>query len=594
MDVYIFDNNLSKIGVVDNYESLIWTERYDEVGDFELRIRASTTSRNLFYEGLKLGIRDSTRVMVVESILDEISDDGGSYLTVTGPSYEEILRSRVISVGPDYEYFGPKYINYAKNPGFLVMADQIEYVPAESGPSTDLNLVSVPEAHSRSGIEIVSTDSSDVSYYYAGKEVPLKDWYGKRIIVQAKAYVPNAWAGSNGSHPPMSICLDMVNLEEETETLAYDYIQAPTSAGHHEVEFAVDIPMDDSYDHFNLRLIGGSSVGSTITWYDMVITRSVEESPLGYFDGDYSPHVDYEASWDGDIGGSTSSITHHGGLPIFKTPKKKPNEIIEWVVDEFVVHGGVHPNDGVDKIEFSNIYPEDDLPYPEGEEDYEIQPVSVEDFVYEVAKDNRMGIRMVRCSVCKSMKFMAYTGSDRSVKVIFSHDFENLSEPTTYKTTQEFRNVAYVYSPIGVRIVYGQGVSSDISGSQRRVLLVEASDLDEPTVNWEDQMELRGEEALNRVQSTLYVDGKVPPEANFKYDRDYYLGDLVSLVGPDGAVDKMRVVEYIFISDPEGVRSYPTLRAEEEVSGGTWYSAEWDIEWIQVPDTSEYEWGTID
>ena len=40
MDLYILNKNFEKIGLIDTYESVIWTTRYYTYGDFELYIPA--------------------------------------------------------------------------------------------------------------------------------------------------------------------------------------------------------------------------------------------------------------------------------------------------------------------------------------------------------------------------------------------------------------------------------------------------------------------------------------------------------------------------------------------------------------------------
>lgn len=36
MEIYILDEGFYETDVIDSYESLIWTERFDSLGDFEL------------------------------------------------------------------------------------------------------------------------------------------------------------------------------------------------------------------------------------------------------------------------------------------------------------------------------------------------------------------------------------------------------------------------------------------------------------------------------------------------------------------------------------------------------------------------------
>ena len=47
MDVYIYDEGLNRIAIVDNYRSLIWANRYWDTGDCELYLPASVENFNL-------------------------------------------------------------------------------------------------------------------------------------------------------------------------------------------------------------------------------------------------------------------------------------------------------------------------------------------------------------------------------------------------------------------------------------------------------------------------------------------------------------------------------------------------------------------
>ena len=43
MEATILDTNFNIIGIVDDYQSMIWTERYSQTGDFEIYGDVSTT-----------------------------------------------------------------------------------------------------------------------------------------------------------------------------------------------------------------------------------------------------------------------------------------------------------------------------------------------------------------------------------------------------------------------------------------------------------------------------------------------------------------------------------------------------------------------
>jgi hypothetical protein len=96
MDIFVLNQNFEAIDIIDNYESLIWTDRYFEYGDFELYLPmqidllASLQKDNYMY------IRDSEHLMIIEDF--EITTDAeiGSRLRVIGRSLESILDRRIV------------------------------------------------------------------------------------------------------------------------------------------------------------------------------------------------------------------------------------------------------------------------------------------------------------------------------------------------------------------------------------------------------------------------------------------------------------------------------------------------------------------
>jgi hypothetical protein len=49
MEVFILDSLLRRSQVVDKFESLIWTERFSEIGDFELDLKSTLEARGQFH-----------------------------------------------------------------------------------------------------------------------------------------------------------------------------------------------------------------------------------------------------------------------------------------------------------------------------------------------------------------------------------------------------------------------------------------------------------------------------------------------------------------------------------------------------------------
>lgn len=96
MDLFVLDTNLNTVAVLDSYESLIWTERYDSYGDFELVLPITDESLTLLKLDYYIENRDSEHLMIIEKILVTSDSENGNRLTVSGRSIESILDRRVV------------------------------------------------------------------------------------------------------------------------------------------------------------------------------------------------------------------------------------------------------------------------------------------------------------------------------------------------------------------------------------------------------------------------------------------------------------------------------------------------------------------
>lgn len=117
MEILILDNLLRPIDVVDVFESMIWTERFSRVGDFELVTLSDSANQKRFVVDTLLMITESRRIMRVKTVVETIDDEKGSIITITGFEITKILDSRVAlhkKAGGD---IAPVWYTFAKTPG---------------------------------------------------------------------------------------------------------------------------------------------------------------------------------------------------------------------------------------------------------------------------------------------------------------------------------------------------------------------------------------------------------------------------------------------------------------------------------------------
>jgi hypothetical protein len=369
VEVYVLDSLLRRTAVFDKFESLIWTERFAEVGDFELDLTSTLANRRAFLHGTQIAINESLRVMKVETVEDATDADGKAILKVKGYSIEDVLRHRVAKYS---------MLNTTDEPTWDILA------------------------------------------------------------------------------PPADIARTM-------------------------------------FDH----------------------------------------------------------ICRDGALDL------------------------------ADKIPFlqtGSIYPASTLPEPNTVISWNQSPDALYNAIKNVLDPYELGFRLVRDFDSSRLYFDIYAGNDRTSRqtvlapVIFSENLENIQNTTELTTIADSKNVAYVFSSVGVKVVIAENVDPDVDGFERRVLVVNASDITADDFDIDGSLYQRGIEELNKNRGQALFDGEVNQYSQYKYGQDYDLGDLVEMRNKDGKVSYKRVTEQIFVSDDNGDRSYPTLYADIFAGENDWLS----------------------
>ena len=77
MELLVLNTAFESIAVVDTYESLIWTDRYNAYGDFEIFFAMDTGLLEYLKEDNYLWLKESEHCMIIEEIkIDSDTEDG--------------------------------------------------------------------------------------------------------------------------------------------------------------------------------------------------------------------------------------------------------------------------------------------------------------------------------------------------------------------------------------------------------------------------------------------------------------------------------------------------------------------------------------
>jgi len=96
MELLILNNAFQKIDVIDTFESLIWTDRYYEAGDFELLTSPTEHILSILSQGTYGAIEESEHLMKIEDVHIKTDPVSGNKLIVKGRSFESIIGIRII------------------------------------------------------------------------------------------------------------------------------------------------------------------------------------------------------------------------------------------------------------------------------------------------------------------------------------------------------------------------------------------------------------------------------------------------------------------------------------------------------------------
>ena len=273
-----------------------------------------------------------------------------------------------------------------------------------------------------------------------------------------------------------------------------------------------------------------------------------------------------------------------------------PVEIANQIFHDICVTGILDVGDIIPFVNEGSIFPADTIDPPSEEIIYEIEPKTVYSAIKTLCDLYLIGFRLVLDFDTSQLYFDVYTGSDRTTRqttfpaIVFSPGLDNLQNTSELTSSALYKNVAYVISPVGSEIVYAQDVDPSTNGFEREVLIVKADDItDEDPLIASEKMIQKGKEELGKYRRLQAFDGELNINSQYKYGRDYNLGDLVQFRNSDGLTNDMQITEQIFVSDREGDRSYPTLTVNQLITPGSWLAAPTDQVWEDLGSEEYWE-----
>lgn len=265
-----------------------------------------------------------------------------------------------------------------------------------------------------------------------------------------------------------------------------------------------------------------------------------------------------------------------------------PADVARKIFHDICVLGVLNAGDIIPFVIEGTFMPASTIAEPIDPITVELEPTNVYDATVDICNVWNLGFRLLRNYDTSEIYYDIYAGSNRTTSqttlapVVFAPELDNLTNTKELTSTDKAKNVAYVFSPAGFQMVYPVGVDPTVEGFERRILMVNASDITSENPDVPAALIQRGNEALAENRVYQGFDGEISQNSQYKYGRDYNLGDVIEVRNTDGVTNNMRVTEQIFVQDREGERAYPTLTLNTFINTGSWLSWNNNKTWSEM------------
>lgn len=118
-ELYLLDEELNKKHIIDTYSSVIWTPRYNTLGDCELVIQASQDNLKKIKECRYISRDDDEMVCEIKKIEIQTDEENGDQIIVTGIDVKDILNKRIVMNQTNFNGLVEDYIRMLITDAFI-------------------------------------------------------------------------------------------------------------------------------------------------------------------------------------------------------------------------------------------------------------------------------------------------------------------------------------------------------------------------------------------------------------------------------------------------------------------------------------------
>lgn len=143
MQIYILNTSYEVVGMVDEYESVLWNKKYNDVGEAEIYLPASSEMILLLQKGFYLYRYDDDMFCQIEKVKIETDVENGDYLIATAADMCKILSGRIVRGQVNSEGITPPVVYSGKVADFIkkLITDNVIAPPSNQAEREISNLI---------------------------------------------------------------------------------------------------------------------------------------------------------------------------------------------------------------------------------------------------------------------------------------------------------------------------------------------------------------------------------------------------------------------------------------------------------------------
>lgn len=546
-NIYVLDQNFELQGIIDEYVSVIWRPSYSEVGDFEIYLGATDKAISLLQKNryvvrscdisVENGITTYKKVMVIKNLQLITNVENGDFYCVTGRELKYLLHQRIVWSQTNLSGTAENAMRRLVNENAINPTDTNRVIPKLLlGEKYELSNWFSEKYTRLDYIECTGTQWINTGF------IPDQD---TRIVCEFM------WLGGNGIYG--------TRQSTSSRNFALRAISNNFQPGYHTVLGSTGIKTDDEWhiadQNKNMFYLDGVLARE----FNYVTFTGPKAIGIGCINANNQVYY-------GEGRYRTCQIYDNGVLvrDLIPCQKKSDGEIGMYDVlnDVFYTNAGSGEFVSGEVIDS----PIEDL---EKSIDKQVTGDHLDTVISEICNTYNYGWDIFITN--NTMAFIIYAGSDRSYGqterpyVVFSDEFENLYNTDYQLITEEYANTTLIGGEgEGVERIYTT-VNNSNSGLERYETFTDARDVSQ-NKDSEDEIDLttylallqaRGRENLASLTYTEGFSGEVLSDVAFKYGKDFYLGDLVTVINKYGIQKNVRVLSAIESEDESGTKLLP-------------------------------------